>query len=183
MIQRLQAIRKRGFNLIEAAIVLGVVGAVVGGIWTAASSVIENFMIGKVERDIEITVSHLQSKVSISASEQMGSINLNPYMIAAGLYPSDWINGTNVKSPYGKDAYIWNNGNGWFDFKIYVSTKSQCFRLLKTLFKRKGMLGMSYLQTHTKPVNFFSLGYVPSDSCADEGERISVTFPYIRNNY
>lgn len=33
---------KRGFSLIEAAIVLGVVGLVIGGIWVAAASVQEN---------------------------------------------------------------------------------------------------------------------------------------------
>lgn len=31
-----------GFNLIEAAIVLGVVGLVIGGIWVAASAVRNN---------------------------------------------------------------------------------------------------------------------------------------------
>lgn len=52
MFNRLQAIRKSGFNLIEAAIVLGVVGLVVGGIWSAASSVIENRRISKFTEDI-----------------------------------------------------------------------------------------------------------------------------------
>jgi len=32
---------QHGFNLIEAAIVLGIVGLVLGGIWIAASSVME----------------------------------------------------------------------------------------------------------------------------------------------
>ncbi len=34
--------RKAGFNLIEAAIVLGIVGLIVGGIWAAAGSAYEN---------------------------------------------------------------------------------------------------------------------------------------------
>ena len=33
---------RRGFNLIEAAIVLGVVGLVIGGIWVAAAAVQQN---------------------------------------------------------------------------------------------------------------------------------------------
>ncbi len=33
---------KRGFNLVEAAIVLGVIGLVIGGIWVAASNVAAN---------------------------------------------------------------------------------------------------------------------------------------------
>jgi len=39
--------RTRGFNLVEAAIVLGVVGLVIGGIWVAAASVSQQF---KVQR-------------------------------------------------------------------------------------------------------------------------------------
>lgn len=34
---------RRGFNLIEAAIVLGVVGAVIGGIWVAATTISYNY--------------------------------------------------------------------------------------------------------------------------------------------
>lgn len=40
-IRRRRAAQK-GFNLIEAAIVLGIVGLVVGGIWVAATSVYAN---------------------------------------------------------------------------------------------------------------------------------------------
>ena len=40
--QTRQANARAGFNLIEAAIVLGIVGLIVGGIWAAASSAYEN---------------------------------------------------------------------------------------------------------------------------------------------
>ncbi len=38
---------RQGFSLVEAAIVLGVVGLVIGGIWTAASTVRQNMQINK----------------------------------------------------------------------------------------------------------------------------------------
>jgi hypothetical protein len=38
---------RRGFNLVEAAIVLGVVGLVIGGIWTAASAVRQKTLINQ----------------------------------------------------------------------------------------------------------------------------------------
>lgn len=44
--------KKKGFNLIEAAIVLGVVGLVIGGIWVAASVVNENLKINKTVEGI-----------------------------------------------------------------------------------------------------------------------------------
>ena len=41
MVQRLHPKSRKGFNLIEAAIVLGVVGLIIGGIWVAAASVMQ----------------------------------------------------------------------------------------------------------------------------------------------
>lgn len=40
--------RKSGFSLIEAAVVLGVVGLVIGGIWIAASAVYDNYKLNQV---------------------------------------------------------------------------------------------------------------------------------------
>lgn len=53
MIQRLhpksRPRSKRGFNLIEAAIVLGVVGLVIGGLWVAAAKVRENMFVSDIK--------------------------------------------------------------------------------------------------------------------------------------
>lgn len=43
---------RRGFNLIEAAIVLGVIGLVIGGIWVAASAVQLNFGISDFQKSV-----------------------------------------------------------------------------------------------------------------------------------
>lgn len=44
--------RRHGFSLIEAAIVLGIVGLVIGGIWVAATSVREKNKAAEVSKDI-----------------------------------------------------------------------------------------------------------------------------------
>ena len=44
--------RKRGFNLIEIAIVLGVTGVVIGGVWVATSSVRENMAAAEIAKEI-----------------------------------------------------------------------------------------------------------------------------------
>lgn len=41
-VAHVEAHQRKGFNLVEAAIVLGIIGLVIGGIWTAASAVTEN---------------------------------------------------------------------------------------------------------------------------------------------
>jgi type II secretory pathway pseudopilin PulG len=44
--------KQRGFNLIEAAIVLGVVGLVIGGIWIAAAAVNKNYKINQTQQGV-----------------------------------------------------------------------------------------------------------------------------------
>ncbi len=52
--------RRRGFNLIEAAIVLGVVGLVVGGIWWIANKVREDWQVQRVASDINLAASEIR---------------------------------------------------------------------------------------------------------------------------
>jgi hypothetical protein len=53
--------RRRGFNLIEAAIVLGVIGLVIGGIWVAAAAVTENRRKGQMYAATIATVEFFSS--------------------------------------------------------------------------------------------------------------------------
>lgn len=55
---------KRGFNLIEAAIVLGVIGLVIGGIWVAASAVRDNLRLNDITKDIALLYNNLTNTYS-----------------------------------------------------------------------------------------------------------------------
>ncbi len=56
-----KAHRRKGFNLVEAAIVLGVVGLVIGGIWVAANSINEKILI-KDANTVMLTAFHVTNK-------------------------------------------------------------------------------------------------------------------------
>ena len=53
---------KRGFSLIEAAIVLAVVGGVIGGIWVSADNVRENYKINQLTDGLILAASLLRGK-------------------------------------------------------------------------------------------------------------------------
>ena len=99
---------RMGFNLIEAAFVLAVVGAVIGTIWVAAAKFYEDYKVNKTVNDVALIVKNLQGLISIRDSEEMsmqGLTDLTPTLIAAGVYPNDWVNGNIIKNPFGGTSY------------------------------------------------------------------------------
>jgi hypothetical protein len=108
---------RRGFNLIEAAIVLGVIGLVIGGIWVAAAAVTENQKINRVAEAILyasrqgralLTLTAIQS---ISSGGETGAANL---AIQAKLFPDDMIVGGALIDPWGNPFLFNLCGGGAF---------------------------------------------------------------------
>ena len=86
---------KRGFSLIEAAIVLGVVGAVIGTIWVSAANMYESYKVNKTAEDIFTIARNIQNLISFRDAESIGDgINITFTAWEAGVYPKDWINRT-----------------------------------------------------------------------------------------
>lgn len=94
MVQRLHSKSRKGFNLIEAAIVLGLVGVVVGGIWAASAGVREQSAINQSISDVLVTVNNVRSLVSGSPAsfcQSIGctpNINVTAQMAEAGVLPA-----------------------------------------------------------------------------------------------
>lgn len=84
---------RKGFNLIESAIVLGVVGFVIGGIWTAASSVRANSEFNDVKAGILWADSINQSQWSIMANDPNipGNQGYTFPAITYGTYPGGFV--------------------------------------------------------------------------------------------
>jgi len=79
---------RRGFNLIEAAIVLAVVGGVIGGIWVAASSIKNKLDINKMDISINNTASgaiNLLYRFPISGVKQY----ITTELLEAGIIQND----------------------------------------------------------------------------------------------
>lgn len=97
----LNSTRKRAFSLIEAAIVLGVIGLVVGGIWVAAQSV------AQANRRTEITAMFLEMKqrlVQKSYGNDFGANAINLYAWTPILY-SDTKTHPDRSTYYGLTSY------------------------------------------------------------------------------
>lgn len=131
--------QKKGFNLIEAAIVLAVVGGVIGGIWGVASKIREDWQVQKVASDINLAVSNLRDIFKglpvPSGWNNFYHIKLTPDSVRianAGYWPMlPWKSGTTYNS-----VIVDTTGNDDvpFSFIIGYNKKSICIKLVRAMF-------------------------------------------------
>jgi type II secretory pathway pseudopilin PulG len=94
----IRANAQAGFNLIEAAIVLGIVGLIVGGIWAAAGSAYENMRQQNASKQLLSLVQGIRGFYAQNPSDVVETNIAN--LASLGVLPSDMvvIDGTGSKS-------------------------------------------------------------------------------------
>lgn len=130
------SLRLRAFSLIEAAIVLAIVGLVIGGLWAAASSAMNNLKIQQTREGIITTISNIRSL--LPASMHTGSditLQFNGFYsdaINMGLFPADWVKGTSAISPLGDVVLSVSVDTGVVIAVLQIGPMSQgqCMRLV-----------------------------------------------------
>src|SRR6185369_6715654 len=104
--------RTRGFSLIEAAIVLAIIGAVIGGIWAATKSVNDRLF----EKDFMEGLMVLSQNAQKYLNQQMacGGNNIdNDYPnLYNAVYPSQWLNGK-VAGRFGEGSLYIECASNW----------------------------------------------------------------------
>lgn len=103
--------KKRAFSLIEAAIVLAVVGLVIGGIWVAAAAMYENYKVNKTVEGVLTIAKNVQNLISIRDAEMISAveIDITSYVMKAGVFPKDWEDSGSAKSPFGGGVSVSSN--------------------------------------------------------------------------
>lgn len=94
---------KKGFSLVEAAIVLGVVGLVIGGIWVAAASVMESMRVSEAVKGLTLMADKATRLLSRSDIETIGvQTDITSFLVDSGAAPSNWVNGSTIVDPWGE---------------------------------------------------------------------------------
>lgn len=128
--------KTRGFTLTEVAIVMGVVGLILGGIWIAAAAVYTNHRVNtaytQVMRIVQGTRALYASQALFPVSQQGTNITNN--LKQAGIIPKDMINeevGVGVKNPWstGTRVYATTTRNGFAIFLRRIP-QSACIQLV-----------------------------------------------------
>lgn len=133
--------RYGGFSLIEAAIVLGVVGLIIGGIWVAASAVNEKLRateVGKALVLVAQAAGNIFSYADVVTITAGIEVNVTSVFLKAGIIPADWIKGSSVVDPWGHSVIFDiepQNGYGEprFDFCLQQVARARCMNIVAAI--------------------------------------------------
>lgn len=142
----------RGFSLIEAAIVLGVVGLVIGGIWVASSVLMERHRVLKAAEGVLQIIERTQRAYKGMPLDATGVTLINPFKynpVGAGidmkLLPDDWIQSGQPVHPLGtpdnlaadlRSVMLTYSASG-LDLTLAGGiSQSECYQLLKATLPR-----------------------------------------------
>jgi prepilin-type N-terminal cleavage/methylation domain-containing protein len=124
---------KRGFSLTELAIVLGVMGLILGALWAAASSVYSNNRASKAESEVLTVAQAIRamyatySSVDVNADMPAGFGastvgHANATYLAAGVFPSDMLNAAPAAATAAQDP--WAGGVAVVSTEVAVANDS-----------------------------------------------------------
>lgn len=180
---------KRAFSLIETAIVLGVVGLVIGGIWVAAATVNDNMKYKDLLEGVTFIVDQTQSSIPSSAYDKgplVGStlwIQAGSYTtlgIGMGLVPAHWVKGTNIYSPYGGVSYINASNSSYFTVSVNQLPRNACIKLIGAVAKHPGHAGGSVSPSGTmwgRSLTGFTIAYRQS-GCSAGNNNVNLYFDF-----
>jgi len=177
---------RRAFSLIEAAIVLGIVGLVVGGIWAAAASVHAKMKVSSAIEATGHTISRIQSRykgIDVAGIEYIGS---TPELARLLLSPDLADTNGKITPAVGNDMEIMvgqiNGSDRALQYIYYGLTLAQCVNLSTSLyntFQRNQLFHWVHIYTGeasndnlTSPTQ---AGTKCAASIADDGEFAKVT--------
>jgi prepilin-type N-terminal cleavage/methylation domain-containing protein len=136
---KMSALRRaqKGFTLTEIAIVLGVIGLILGSIWVAASSVYNNQKNGKATQQLLAVSQSVRSLYATATTigDAAGTDETATY-IAAKVFPADMVNaaGTATVNPWNGTVMVTSqtlaSAGDMFGIELNGVPTSACINLL-----------------------------------------------------
>lgn len=141
-----------GFNLIESAVVLAVVGIVIGATWVASGIMQENNRIRRVADGLLYMAS--KGRELIPVSEGTGVWHtITTEAIAMGIIPSDWLTSTGtIRSPFNATVTVALNNSDpvLLEFYIYGMNEARCRQLIGLMNSTAASKIIRYLWSNDK---------------------------------
>jgi len=158
---------RKAFSLIEAAIVLGVIGLVIGGIWAAAASFSLSYKINQTYAGLLIAVQEYRKTYSSTSADQLLATQGHYYvdMLAFTNVPNYTEGGGYWRNPFGHTMDVQISHNAYYDadqigIAFYDVTYDDCMKLLSRL---KSAAIVNELFVVNTPANYYTtLPFTPT---------------------
>ncbi len=128
---------RAGLNLVEAAIVLGVVGLVIGGVFAAYASMRDSNNIKEQVHDTSTLVNNIRaSYTTVATTETAAATAYTTALINTGIAPKSMVasTGTSLVSVWGTALTVAANG-ATFDITIAsIPSRSQCTNFVAQIY-------------------------------------------------
>ena len=108
-----------GFTLTETAIVLGIIGLILGAIWVGTEKIYINFRVNSGIRLVRQVDASLHSMYGINQIPSPYG-DITDALIGSKAFPADLINGTVVENPWGATFT-----SSTYGVKVYTDSASQ----------------------------------------------------------
>ncbi len=105
--------RIKGFSLIEVAVILGVVGLVVGGIWVAAAEVRDQMRQRQLVNGLSYYIRYVSENYPLSMASAIGNQDIDFILAGSIPLPDGWTRNVNRPvDPYGNPLYMQIRADG-----------------------------------------------------------------------
>lgn len=167
---------RRGFNLVEAAIVLGVVGLVIGGIWVAAAAVQSNLRKSDASKGLIQIVQNVRNLYY--GQSPSATANITTQLINANAIPGNFINGTNAVNPWNGAITVTIAGASTDQIDVlYASVpRDGCIELTSRNTNISTGVGLTQIVIGSTTVTSFP--YLPTVAATDCGATNSITWRF-----
>lgn len=175
--------RQRGFNLIEAAIVLGVVGLVIGGIWVAAAAVQSNLRESDASKGLLQIVQNVRNLYYGQSPTTTTVTDITTALISANAIPGDFVVSTTAaKNPFNGDVTVSLTGdpNDTIEISYDAVPQDSCIELTSRNTSLSSGIGLTQIVidngSATTTVNSFP--YLPTAAATDCGDSNDIAWSF-----
>lgn len=173
----------KGFNLIEAAIVLGVVGLVIGGIWVAAAAVQQNLRETDASKGLIQIVQN--TRALFYGQSPTATATITTDLIAANAIPANFIiNSTTARDPWNGAVAVRIAGASFDKLEVdYVAVpQSSCISLTSKNTNITSGIGLSQMvidaTTGGTDTTVTTFPYLPTSASVNCGTTNTITWQF-----